>query len=137
VQEAHTWLRTPYAHRQRLKGVAVDCAQLPLAVYAATGLIPPTDVGEYAAQWHMHRGEERYLGWVEKFATEIPLADVQAGDFLVWRFGRVFSHGAIALDAARVIHAVARAHMVIIENRLTSAEFRDRPCKAFSPWKRS
>ena len=26
VAEALSWLGTPYAHRQRLKGVGVDCA---------------------------------------------------------------------------------------------------------------
>ena len=61
VAEALSWLGTPYAHRQRLKGVGVDCAQLPLAVYAAAGVLGTDEVGPYAAQWHLHRGEELYL----------------------------------------------------------------------------
>ena len=61
VAEAMAWLGTPYAHRQRLKGVGVDCAQLPLAVYAAAGVIGEADVGAYASQWHLHRAEELYL----------------------------------------------------------------------------
>ena len=61
VAEALSWLGTPYAHRQQLKSVGVDCAQLPLAVYAAAGVIGEADVGAYAAQWHLHRGEELYL----------------------------------------------------------------------------
>ena len=32
VAEAMTWLGTPYHHRGKLKGIGVDCAQLPLCV---------------------------------------------------------------------------------------------------------
>ena len=68
VAEAMSWLGTPYAHRQRLKGVGVDCAQLPLAVYRACGLLPEVEPEAYAAQWHLHRGEELYLDTVARFA---------------------------------------------------------------------
>ena len=40
VAEAKAWLGTPYHHRAKLKGVGVDCAQLPIAIYAAVGLNP-------------------------------------------------------------------------------------------------
>ena len=135
VAEAMTWLGTPYQHRQRLRGVAVDCAGLPLEVYAAVGLIPRTDVGEYSAQWHLHRGEEVYLGWVQRLGPrEITAGEVQTGDFLVYRFGRTFSHGAIALDGQRVIHAVARARQVVIEDRTTTADLRTAAVRAFTFW---
>jgi cell wall-associated NlpC family hydrolase len=135
VAEAMTWLGTPYAHRQRLKGAGVDCAGLPLEVYAATGLIPPTDVGSYSAQWHLHRSRELYLEWVERLGPrEIAPERVRAGDFLIWRFGRTFSHGAIALDTYRVIHAVARAGAVILEDRARSADLRNNPVRAFTFW---
>ena len=135
VAEAMTWLGTPYQHRQRLRGVAVDCAGLPLEVYAAVGLIPRTEVGEYSAQWHLHRGEEVYLGWVQRLGPrEIAPAEVQTGDFLVYRFGRTFSHGAIALDGRRVIHAVARAERVVIEDRTTTADLRTATVRAFTFW---
>jgi cell wall-associated NlpC family hydrolase len=131
VGEALSWLGTPYAHRQRLKGVGVDCAQLPLAVYAAAGLIPETDVGAYAPQWHLHRGEELYLAWVEQFGREIAVEAAQAGDFLIWRYGRTFSHGAIALDGDHVIHA-RRGLGVVIDRPNCDEELRTRPVRAFS-----
>lgn len=135
VDEAMTWLGTPYAHRQRLKGAGVDCAGLPLEVYATVGLIPPTDVGAYSAQWHLHRSRELYLEWVERLGPrEIEVDRAQAGDFLIWRFGRTFSHGAIALDTQRVIHAVARAGAVLVEDRLGVADLRGNPVRAFTFW---
>jgi cell wall-associated NlpC family hydrolase len=135
VAEALTWLGTPYAHRQRLKGAGVDCAGLPLEVYAAVGAIPPTDVGAYSQQWHLHRSRELYLEWVERLGPrEVAPEQARAGDFLIWRFGRTFSHGAIALDERRVIHAVARAGAVIVEDRTGSADLRSNPMRAFTFW---
>lgn len=136
VAEAKTWMGTPYAHRQRLKGAGVDCAGLPLCVYAEVGIIPPTDVGEYSAQWHLHRGREMYLEWVERFAREIPLADAKPGDFLVFRFGRTFSHGAIVLEGARVIHAYAPAQRVTIDDITVTEQLRNSPVRAYTFWGR-
>jgi NlpC/P60 family putative phage cell wall peptidase len=134
VAEAKTWLGTPYAHRQRLKGVGADCAGVPLEVYASVGLIPPTDVGMYSNQWHLHRSRELYLEWVERFGFEIPRDQAMAGDFLVFRFGRTFSHGAILIDARHVVHAFARAGKVIVDDSLGCAELRDAAVKAYTFW---
>jgi cell wall-associated NlpC family hydrolase len=134
VAEAMTWLRTPYAHKQRLKGAGVDCAGLPLETYAACGIIPPTDVGEYSSQWHLHRSREMYLEWVDKFGRRIPLEDARAGDFLVYKFGRTFSHGAIVLEPPRVIHAYAKAGMVTIDDWQTNHQLHSAPVIAFTFW---
>jgi len=59
--EAMTWRGTSYHHHGRIKGVGVDCAQILAAVFEAVDLIPPTDLGAYAREWHLHHGEELYL----------------------------------------------------------------------------
>jgi cell wall-associated NlpC family hydrolase len=133
VGEALTWLRTPYAHQQQLKGVGVDCAQFPLAVYAAAGVIAPTDVGAYCPQWHLHRGEELYLNAVARLAREIAPDAAGAGDFAVWRYGRTFSHGAILLGGASVIHAL-RGVGVTLGDRCVDEDLRTRPMRVFSLW---
>lgn len=133
VAEAMTWLRTPYAHRQRLKGVGVDCAQFPLAVYAAAGVIAPTEVGPYSPQWHLHRGEELYLQGVARLGRQIAPQAAAPGDFAVWRFGRTFSHGAILLQGARVIHALCGVG-VTLGDRAVDEDLKTRPMRVFSPW---
>ena len=40
VQEAITWIKTPYVDGQGLKHCGCDCAYFPLRVYQAVGLIP-------------------------------------------------------------------------------------------------
>lgn len=134
VAEALTWLRTPYHHRAKVKGVGVDCAQFPLAVYEAAGLIPPTDVGAYAAAWHLHREQEMYLGWVRRFGREIGREATQRGDFAVWKFGRCFSHGAIILDPPTIIHATLLGRCVHISDMDRDDDLAAHEVKFFTRW---
>ena len=132
VAEALSWLGTPYAHRQRLKGVGVDCAQLPLAVYAAAGVIGEAEVGAYASQWHLHRAEELYLHHLQALGgREIARDQAGAGDFAVWRYGRTFSHGAILVAPGRIVHAV-RGQGVVLGDLERDDDLRGRPVKLFS-----
>ncbi len=131
--EARTWLGTPYAHRQRARGLGVDCAQFPLAVYTAAGVIAPVDVGAYSTQWHLHRSRELYIEWVGRFAREIGREQAQPGDFAVWRYGRTFSHGAIVLAPPRVIHAV-RDIGVTLDDWTADEALKTRPMRVFSLW---
>lgn len=110
VDEAKSWLRTPYHHRAHLRGVGVDCAWLLIEVYSAVGLIEWFDPGDYPMDWMMHRDEERYLHWVEKHGRRVEAP--QPGDIAVWQFGRTFSHGAIVVDWPTVIHAYRQDGMV-------------------------
>ena len=133
VAEALSWLGTPYAHRQRLKGVGVDCAQLPLAVYTAAGVLGETDVGAYAAQWHLHRGEELYLQHLDRLgARELLQPEAQPGDFAIWRYGRTFSHGAMLVGpGGRIVHAV-RGLGVVLGDLNRDEELKRRPKKLFT-----
>ncbi len=112
VSEARKWLGTPYHHAARIRGVGVDCAMLLCEVYAAVGLIPHTDPGPYPAQWHLHRSEERFLGWIEKFGKRIDVKDVGPGDVLLYQFARCASHGAIVTTWPNIIHAHMKARRV-------------------------
>lgn len=103
VAEARTWLKTPYHHRAMVKGAGVDCAMILVAVYSAVGLIEKFDTGEYPIDWALHRQEERYLGFLQKYGREVSTPGI--GDVTVWKIGRVFSHGGIVVGTDRVIHA--------------------------------
>lgn len=137
VDEARTWLRTPYAHRQKAKGAGVDCALFPVAVYSACGLMPPNqDFGNYSTQWHVHHDEERYLEIVLRYSREVEAP--QPGDFALWKICRTFSHGGIVTAWPRVIHSYVRRG-VIEEDASLAAEFREkngalRPVRFFTLW---
>jgi NlpC/P60 family putative phage cell wall peptidase len=136
VAEAFSWLGTPYHHRARVKGVGVDCAQLPIGVWTAVGLIEAFDTGEYPADWHLHRDEERYLCFVLRFADEIAAEEAQAGDLVLFKFGRAFSHGAILVASGQVVHAVRKDRSVVLGDLDRDVDLIDRPRRYFSFWRR-
>lgn len=133
VAEAMTWLCTPYHHGAGLKGIGTDCARFPLAVYTAAGAVAETEVGPYPRDWHLHRNEELYLGWLHRLAVEIPREAVRVGDFAVWRFGRTFSHGAIVVSPPTVIHAYLGIG-VTLDDMDGHAELNSRPVRFFTLW---
>lgn len=130
VLAAKEWLRTPYQHRQMCKGAGADCAMFPLAVYKECGLLPlDYQPPEYSMQWHLHRSEELYLREIEKFCVEIAGPPLP-GDFVVFHFGRTFSHGAIVIDWPQIIHSyIPRG--VLLADALRDGELLGREVKFF------
>lgn len=129
IEAAHRWLNTPYHHKARIQGAGVDCAQLLIGVYAEAGLIDPFDTGDYPSDWMLHREEERFLLWLERYCDIVnaPLP----GDIAIWRYGRTFSHGAIVIDWPVLIHAWRPAGRVVL-GRADEEELADRPVKFYS-----
>jgi cell wall-associated NlpC family hydrolase len=130
VRAAKEWLGTPYHHHARVKGAGADCAMFPLAVYQECGVLPREyRPPQYSVQWHLHRSEELYLNEIEKFVTEIG-SPPQPGDFIVFRFGRTFSHGAIVVNWPVVIHSYI-PHGVLLSDALRDGELLGREYKCF------
>lgn len=142
VAAARGWVGTPYHHRARIKHHGVDCAQILIAVYAEVGLIDDFDPGVYPRDWHLHRSEERYAGWVGQLAPEYSLdrRTPYPGDIVLFKHGRTFSHGAIVTAWPRVVHAFAGAGLVeevdLTGTPLLTLAGRPRPLRAFSFWER-
>jgi NlpC/P60 family putative phage cell wall peptidase len=106
VAEAREWRGTPFHHGVGVKGVGVDCAQLLIAVYVGLGIVEGFDPGYYAPDWFLHDYSDRFVDWLRARCVErsqtVPLSP---GDILLYRYGRVASHGAIYIGGDRVIHA--------------------------------
>ena len=115
VMEALSWVRTPYHHHARIKGVGVDCAQLLIGVYAGCGAIEAVDPGTYPPAWHLHQNEELFLGWLDKLADPAE-GDPLPGDVVIYKFGRTFSHGAICVGWPMVVHAAQKAQQVCLDD---------------------
>nr|DAP68845.1 MAG TPA: cell wall peptidase [Caudoviricetes sp.] len=115
--EALTWLNTPYHHMANLRGVGVDCAMFLVEVFKQLGAVPPDlDPRPYPHDWHMHRGEERYLAWLDKYADRVPADQVQPGDVVTFKFGRCVSHAGIVIDWPLIIHAYRDNDVVILSD---------------------
>jgi NlpC/P60 family putative phage cell wall peptidase len=145
VAEARKWLGTPYHHRGRVLGHGCDCAQLVAASFAAAGLIEYVEPKVYSKDWHLHRGEEKYIAEVERYFRRVgdddrPVAkrpegaSYQPGDVLMFRLGRTFSHSAIITRWPFIIHASAPAIMVEeVDIRGTPMELL--PTRVYSYWR--
>lgn len=134
VAEALSWRGTPWHHKARIKGVGVDCAMFPAAVYEATGLIEHVDP-DYPRQWMMHRERELFVEWVLHVGgREIERPAVLPGDLGLWHFGRTFSHGGIFVSQEQVIHAMVGAGVQLDEvNR--HVDLSNREARYFTLWR--
>ena len=115
VAEARSWIGTPYHNCADIKGAGVDCGMLLVRVFVDTGLCPPFDPRPYPADWHLHRGEERYLGFIFDRCCEV--AQPLPGDVMVLRYGRCYSHGGIVTrpNPLTMVHAFHPARRVLEE----------------------
>ena len=138
VRAAKDWLGTPYHHMARVKKAGADCAMFPLAVYQECGVLPENfHLPQYSMQWHLHRSEEMYLKTIEPLTQEIP-ADISGAvgwrpspaDFVVFKFGRAFSHGAIVVEWPIIIHSYI-PHGVLLGDALRDGEMIGREVKFF------
>jgi cell wall-associated NlpC family hydrolase len=104
--EALRWVGTPYHHHQRVHGVGVDCINLLCAVYHQVGVVGFVELEHYSQRWHLHRDEELFVQGLDKY---LPRAQAPAaGDVVLFRFGRTYSHAGILLPGGEFVHAFAR-----------------------------
>lgn len=141
IHEAHSWLNTPYHHAAFVKGPqgGVDCAFFLVCVYSTVGVIPWIDPRPYPRDWHMHRDEERYLGWVRQYCEQVDTPE--PGDLVVYRYGRTFSHGAIVVDWPQMIHSYANLGVVHADGArgefATQRSGAERVKEFYSPWRKA
>ena len=129
--EALSWLGTGYHHHARIKGVGVDCAQLLIGVFSACGLVPAIETGHYPVDWHMHRSEEMFSGWLARYA-KLAQDPMRAGDIVLWRFGRTFSHGSIHVGNDLLVHAYVRRGVIV--SRIGEEPLDGRAMQHWSMW---
>jgi len=131
IAEAKAWIGTPFAQNAALKGIGVDCGRFLSEVYGACGFPVPQDIAHWPKDWMMHVSDERYLSIIEQFATRVE--SPQTGDAVIFRMGRVFSHGGIIVSwPSEMIHARWRTGVEIGDP--SKSPFERRQKLFFSPW---
>ena len=107
VKEAYTWLGTPHINQAKVKGRGIDCGMLLIACLEGAGYIKEGEIKipAYSNEWHLHHSEEWFLKIVERYCAKIPPEEIKPGDFILYKFGRCVSHGAVYIGNHQVIHA--------------------------------
>ena len=131
VQEALTWIGTPYHHAGRVRGAGVDCGMFLAEVYEGAGVMGHIVPEDYPPDWHMHQDGERYLSLVAQHAE--PVETPLPGDIVLYRFGQCLSHGAIVLAWPQIIHSYVRLGVVMDEGE-RNAVLRKTQAGFWSPW---
>lgn len=103
IEEAQSWLGTPFHHAAAVKGSGVDCAHLAAAVYETTGVLEDGKIGFYGQDWYMHEDAERLLDRVSQFCVKVE--QPAFGDLALFAFGRASAHVGIVTQWPEIIHA--------------------------------
>jgi NlpC/P60 family putative phage cell wall peptidase len=130
IEEADSWIGTPFHHAARIKGAGVDCLMLLAEVYERAGVAGHIDPPFYVPDWHLHRDAERYMEGLLRYAR--PIDAPEPGDIALFRFGRTFSHGAIVTEWPRLIHAYWSIGVVWGDANLFPLD--RRPVRFFTPF---
>lgn len=118
VEEARTWIGTPFVHQHRTKGVAVDCAGLVIGVARSLGLVP----ADFDFQGYSRLPDATSLVAIcDQFMERIGRDQMQSGDLLAVRFDQHPQHFGLLADyplgGLSIIHAASRYGRVL-ETRL-------------------
>lgn len=126
VEEARSYLGTPYRKGGRVKGAGVDCGTLLFCVYRDTGFIAPADEGIFSdpkmvpisQDWFCHTDEDKYMKLLLRYAYKVangisyPSLKAEPGNIVATaavqhnRVSKVFNHAGIVVHWPRVIHAI-------------------------------
>lgn len=134
VQEARTWIGTPYRHQAATKGAGADCLGLIRGVWRAVYGAEPAPVPAYSQDWSEPEREERLWQAAAKHLVPKPIAAAVQGDVILFRMRdrAVAKHLGILVDGSGgqyFIHAFS-GHGVV-ENAL-SRPWRRRVVASFS-----
>lgn len=123
IQEALSWCGTPFVNCGDVKGPngAIDCAMLLVRCYVDTGRLVGFDPRPYPPQWHLHNGEERFLGWIVDRLGALEIKTPRLGDVLVYKWGRCYAHGAILINSEEIVHAYSKSRMCHV-SKLTESD---------------
>lgn len=118
LDEALTWVGTPYRHQGSCKGAGADCLGLLRGVWRAVYGDEPEGVPPYTPDWSEPRGEEVLWAAAARHLTRKTFADAMRGDVLLFRMrgGGVAKHLGISVKvnhAPSFIHAYS-GHGVLV-----------------------
>lgn len=117
IQEAMTWLGTPYHQCARIKGVGVDCGLFVAQVMENVGVLPHIEPGFYTAEHALHSSLEIFKGLVEKYLYPVKGREPLPGDVILYKFGLCRSHAAIVVDYPKIIHSYIRRGVILDSDR--------------------
>lgn len=119
VEEARSWLGTPYRHQAAAKGAGCDCLGLLRGVWCAVYGDHPK-VPAYSPDWDEVAQRDVLLEAARRYLVETPVGERRPGDVILFRMrrGAVAKHLGICSGPDRFLHAYS-GHGVV-ESQLSA-----------------
>ena len=130
VNEAMTWVGTPYHHQAALKRVGVDCGNMVHEIFIGTGIIERKPLPYYPRDFHLHRDVEWFNGLISDRCVET--TKTLPGNIIMYRYGRIIAHAAIIIEWPKIIHVYTGRGVIFGD--ATSAELSNRQVKIYDFW---
>lgn len=107
VDEALSWIGTPYQHQMSKKGDGCDCLGLVRGVWRYLYKTEPSPVPSYSPDWAERTGEESLQNACAQYLLPTPLCSVNVADVLLFRMkpGVPAKHLAILVEPNIIVHA--------------------------------
>ena len=131
VEEAQSWIGTPYRHQASLKGVGCDCLGLVRGVWRALYGGEPEALKPYSPDWAELGKEDALFVAARRNLIEKPIAEMAPGSVLLfrWKPAHAAKHLGILVSEHAFIHAY-EGHAVMISALVP--QWRGRIAGAFS-----
>lgn len=117
LQEARSWIGTPYLYQASAKGRGADCLGLLRGIWRAVYGCEPAPIPAYTADWSEASGEELLWDAARRYLVAKPCEAVAPGDVLLFRMSdrAVAKHLGITANVgsdASFVHAYSRHGVV-------------------------
>jgi cell wall-associated NlpC family hydrolase len=117
VNEAKSWVGTPYRGWSCVKHVGTDCGQLIYGVYRAVGLLPALTLPkDYSLQAAQHQASTEYMDLINTYFRPVAESEARPGDLVCYKIGLAMAHAAIIVAwpsyviQAELRHGVSGSH---------------------------
>lgn len=125
VEEARTWLGTPFLPHAQVKGSGVDCAHLAKAIYS---VVNEKAAGVRLPRYTMDGGDHLAEPYIEKFIHEAGFVKCDGvplpGDLVTFKLGRISYHMGVMVTDLTFIHAIRG--FGVIESRIDDSTYSKR-----------
>jgi NlpC/P60 family putative phage cell wall peptidase len=92
IEEARSWIGTPYVHQASAKAAGCDCLGLIRGVWRAVIGAEPETPPAYSRDWSEPQGDEALWAAAARHLRQKSLHEAESGDLLLFRM----RHGAVA-----------------------------------------
>ncbi|MEE9272469.1 MAG: NlpC/P60 family protein [Robiginitomaculum sp.] len=107
LEEAQSWIGTPYQHQASAKGAGCDCLGLVRGIWRKFYGEEPIALPSYTPDWAEKRKQEALKTAADACLVPMDISAVQMGDIYLFRMisGVPAKHMAIAAEEGMIVHA--------------------------------